>query len=227
MLFLKSQSIIRSQATKHHHSCVSVICQKLNVYCLPSVRTCAFCSWPLVEAYCLGCWFSVTRLFSKQSETHSQLFSLSAWSLLLKIMDTGKKPIVFARRLLFRLLILSQKLIYCLGDWQSVCSFFWWAVDQSIDRCFQMLPSLKKITNRMLTVFYRLLQFFLSKSRLHFVSKCILKFIVQSVKSPNARVWIPLRSLLSGLLTMLSEMFWSIKKRRERGNPNSIPATIT
>jgi hypothetical protein len=37
----------------------------------------------------------------------------------------------------------------------------------------------------------------------------------------------PLMSLLSGLLTMLSAMFWSMKKRRERGKPSNIPDTIT
>ena len=36
-----------------------------------------------------------------------------------------------------------------------------------------------------------------------------------------------LTSLLSGLLTIDSAIFWSMKKRRERGKPSIIPARIT
>ena len=45
----------------------------------------------------------------------------------------------------------------------------------------------------------------------------------------NMSQWyeVPFISLLSGLFTILSAIFWSMKKRRERGKPSIIPARIT
>ncbi len=71
MLFLRYNQESCFQASSYS-TCISVINQKLNFYCLPLVRTCVICIWPSVRAYCLGCWFSVTRLFSRQLEISQQ-----------------------------------------------------------------------------------------------------------------------------------------------------------